>query len=799
MGDGRDRREFGPETAVPRLIGRERELAVMARAVADPPGLVLVEGEAGVGKSRLLHEFLAGAGNRLGRVLVGACPPLREPFTLGPVVDAVRQATDRVAGLRLTALAGALRSLFPEWAADLPAAPEPLDDPSAARHRLFRALAELLDRLGVQVLVVEDAHWADDATLEFLLFLAAGRRPALSLFLTYRPEDVAPDSLLRRLSGRATRARIRLAALDAEDTGRLVSSMLDDEPVSAEFAAFLHAHTDGVPLAVEESVRLLYDRADLVHENGVWLRRDLDELDVPPSIRDAVLERTARLAPAAQAVLRAAAVLAHPAAESALLAVADLDAATFAEGVGGALESGLLREDSHGLLAFRHGFPARAVYETITASERQRYHLRAGLALEQGDRPPAARLARHFREAGRSAEWCRYAEQAAELALSSGDPKTAFTVLHEVLTRGDLPAATVARIMHTIPLYAESTGTRDLVPILRAVHTDPTLTPAERGGVGLHLGRMLYHGGDLEAGSAELERAVPDLADRPVDAAHAMIMLGFPDGTPRPAARHRYWLERAAAVEADPSIPPVHRIALLGDRASALLQLGEVAGWDVAAQLPSRPHSPQEALQVARGYANLGEAAMLWGRYDDARRWSRFAAELAGEHHYTRMRDLLEAMLAHLDWLTGDWQHADPLEDAPHIRRSVAAVDGFLDDTADAEATLRNAMRPGPVEGTRDPGVALARLYLATGRVADALRITEDRVSTVEAKGVWVWAGELAPVRVEALLAAGRAGDAAGLVDRFADGLGDLPALAAHAGLAQSRALLDGSAESFDA
>ena len=104
------------------------------------------------------------------------CPPFRQPCTLGPMTDALRQTAGDIAVMPLSPLAGALRPLIPEWAAVLPPSPEPLEDPGAARYRVYRALAELLVCLRVRLLVTEDVHWADEATLEFLLFLVA-RQP----------------------------------------------------------------------------------------------------------------------------------------------------------------------------------------------------------------------------------------------------------------------------------------------------------------------------------------------------------------------------------------------------------------------------------------------------------------------------------------------------------------------------------------------------------------------------------------------------------------------------------------------
>jgi AAA ATPase-like protein len=125
-----------PAICPPGFTGRARELADLTDALAAPPGMVLVEGEAGIGKSRLILEFMSSPAGRQHRALVATCPPFRRPHTLGPVADALRQVVGDVPGLRLSALAGALVPLFPEWAGSLPPAPEPAEDATAARHRM---------------------------------------------------------------------------------------------------------------------------------------------------------------------------------------------------------------------------------------------------------------------------------------------------------------------------------------------------------------------------------------------------------------------------------------------------------------------------------------------------------------------------------------------------------------------------------------------------------------------------------------------------------------------------------------
>ncbi|MFI5488509.1 ATP-binding protein [Micromonospora echinaurantiaca] len=439
---------------MPRFVGRDRDVAALGEALGRPPAVVLLDGEAGIGKTRLLREFLASSSERGPRALVGACPPLREPYTLGAVVDAVREGVGRVSGLRLSGLAGALRPLFPEWAADLPPAPEPLEDATAARHRLFRAFVELLSRLDVAVLALEDVHWADEATLEFLLFLVSRRPQPVSVVLTYRPEELPPDSLLLRLSSRlpadAHLVRLTLKPLGVDETAAIVSSMLADEYVSAEFAAFLHARTEGVPLAVEESVRLMHDRADLIRQDGAWARRRLDHIEVPPTIRDAVLERVGRLRPDTRTVLYAAAVLADPADYAILDAVTGLPEDRAGARVAEALGCGLLREDGRGQWSFRHSLACRAVYEAIPVQERRAMHLRAGRALADSALPPVAQLARHFREAGEVEAACRYTEQAADLSAQSGDVATSALLLHNLVTTVALPAEPLVRLVTKI-------------------------------------------------------------------------------------------------------------------------------------------------------------------------------------------------------------------------------------------------------------------------------------------------------------------------------------------------------------
>jgi len=803
----------------PGFVGRERELAALNSALAVPPAVVLVEGETGIGKTRLIAEFLKPAAHPPRRVLVARCPPFAQPQTLGPVTDALRQAAPDVRGLRLSALAGALRPMFPEWAADLPPALEPAEDASAARHRLFAALAELLDAQQAGLLVVEDTHWADEATMEFLLFLAtreAAARP-VSLVVTCRPEDVPPGSVLRRLSRLAAGAggrRLVLGPLDPAGTAALVASMLPGASVSEAFTGFLHERTEGVPLAVEESVRLLAERGDVFwHPGGGWARRHLADISVPHSIRDAVLERARRLGPAAVAVLRAAAVLAEPADEALIGAVAGLPAEQTRGGLSAGLECGLA-EEAAGLVRFRHALASQAVYDAVPGPQLRVLHLRAGTALEGVAPLPLARLARHFREAGDTARWRGYGEQAAMVALAAGDEAAAAVLLHALLASGSVPARDVARLAGLLPFSALAENSfGELIGVLRATLEAGVLGPAGEADVRVQLGQALTHIQHWEAGRAELERAIPRLGHDPVARARAMMLLAWPRGTACPAAGHLRWLRRAAGVSVPRGQADELRCAV--DRASALLMLGRQEGWAEAARIPASALTPAARREITRGHLNFGDQALRWGRYAEAERRLVTAAELTGRCQYGRLHDDAVAMRLHLDWFTGNWAglagRAAGLADDPGVhlmtRLEAALVAGLAEAAAGERRRARQRLEwvlthtgpRGQLEYLMEPAAAVARLWLAEGRASEALEVTAAPIGIVAAKGIWVWAADLAPARAAALAAAGRASEAAELAATFTRGLRGRGAPAAWAAAAACRAIIAEAAGQHEA
>ena len=311
----------------------------------------------------------------------------------------------------------------------------------------------------MDVLVLEDAHWADEVTLEFLLFLTSRQRAdGPSLVISYRPEEVDAGSLLLRLTSRlpvgVTGSRIALASVAPGDTASLVSSMLGGEPVSDAFRSFLHERTGGVPWrsrSLSGSCAIARTSSSATGSGSAWRSpssRCRPRSGTPPE------SGWIRLSPAAQQTLRAAAVLAEWSSEAALASTAGLTPEEARAGIAEAADARILSGDERGRWRFRHVLVATAVYEAVARTDRALLHRRAGEALESVDPQPVARLAHHFREAGAAERWARYAERAAAQAMASGDNTTAVVLLVDLLSEAALPPADLARIARTTGLAA---------------------------------------------------------------------------------------------------------------------------------------------------------------------------------------------------------------------------------------------------------------------------------------------------------------------------------------------------------
>ena len=357
------------------LLEREKALACLAtyadEARSGQGRLVLVAGEAGVGKSALVERFTAGLTG--ARCYLGACDGLFTPRPLDAFLD--------IAGQLGAELAGRFQT-------------------SGGRDELFGLLlGELAQAGGLRAVVVEDIHWADEATLDLLRFLARriGSLPVL-LVATYREDELAASYPLRMALGdlavqRCAR-RVDLAPLSAAAVAALsAGSGLD--------AAELHRVTGGNPFYVEEVLRTGLDR-------------------VPRSALDAVLARVARLGPGARDVLHAAALIGAVVEPWLLERTADCPSSVVDELV----DRGMLVADG-AALRFRHEIARRAVVQEVPAHRQPAIHARVLAALLAAGCPDHARLAFHAEAAGDGPAALSHATLAGRQAAELGSHREA--------------------------------------------------------------------------------------------------------------------------------------------------------------------------------------------------------------------------------------------------------------------------------------------------------------------------------------------------------------------------------------
>jgi DNA-binding NarL/FixJ family response regulator len=372
------------------LIGREEQRAALDRAVAAARdgrgGLVLVTGEAGVGKTALVKAVLRESGLL---PLVGTPPaPSSEPY--GPIV-ALFRAFLRAAphGLDATEpLAAHLNILLPE----LGPPPERSDLPT-----LYEAVRRGFVRIAAHrptLVFLEDLHWADEAAIDLLNAVAAGLEQLPLLVIgAYRSDELSRSHPLRRLRLELRRAgRLRelsLEPLDRAGTARLAERTLG-QPPSPALQAILHDRTQGLPFFVEELAGALVAGGRL-HANPDGLTLDPSAtLPIPESVRDAVLLRTGDVTASAGAAQQVAAVAGH---RFALDLVAEL--AGGADGLDELIDRQIVVEAEPGVGAFRHALVREAVYEDIPWGRRRELHRQMATRLEARGGPPSA-IAEHW-------------------------------------------------------------------------------------------------------------------------------------------------------------------------------------------------------------------------------------------------------------------------------------------------------------------------------------------------------------------------------------------------------------------
>jgi DNA-binding SARP family transcriptional activator len=392
------------------FVGREAELALLTerhrRAASGRGQVVLVTGEPGIGKSRLVDELIARlpAHEAKGTTTFRCAPDAQAP--LHPVTTVLQQDPDRwrAAG-RASQLSVTDAALLE---AQLAATDDAEADPGDPPGRLLCAIADVLVAPAGStpaVLVFEDVHWADPATLGVLerLVRQLATEPVLVLMTTRA--DVVPA-----WTALSYAAVVALDRLGAHELDLLTRGLLDDSPPPEGLVALIDERSDGVPLFAEELVLALRDAGTLRRRGGGWELADLPgPLTVPDTLHDLLLARLGQLGPA-RIVAQVGAVLGRRFDRELLDAVAGLDEDVVDEALARLVDAEVLHARGRGASAryvFKHALARDAAYASLERSTRRALHLRAARALEERHPDVVAAeseaLARHLDAAGEDA------------------------------------------------------------------------------------------------------------------------------------------------------------------------------------------------------------------------------------------------------------------------------------------------------------------------------------------------------------------------------------------------------------
>ena len=383
------------------FVGRARELDAL-RSILQPVErgeggrVVLIGGEAGSGKTRLVRELAHEAAESGALVLYGTSDAdVNIPYQ--PFVESleclVRLSDPEALKDCLGTGAGELTRLLPDLALQVGPLPAPLTgDPETQRHRLHSAVGELLarvSRIPPLLVVVDDIHWADAPSLQLLRQLARTAPGARMLLLaTFRDkgEEMRPEfsDALADLARTDAVTGLGLGGLSNEDVAEFVQRSVGvDAP--GELAHTLGELTDGIPFLLCELWRTLVE-ADAVDLSGgsVRLTRPVAELGTPEGVRRVVQHRLSRLPAATTTMLEVAAVAGAQFELSVLDEAVAFDKSTLASAIENAVGSGMIEEVPEPRLAhrFTHELVRRAIYDHLPGIRRAELHLRVGEALE---------------------------------------------------------------------------------------------------------------------------------------------------------------------------------------------------------------------------------------------------------------------------------------------------------------------------------------------------------------------------------------------------------------------------------
>jgi DNA-binding CsgD family transcriptional regulator len=386
------------------FVGRQRELerlrVKLTAAGTGRGSLVLITGEAGVGKSSLVQQFLKAARAEGATALWGACfeGEWRPPYA--PWSEALGQLAASLEPEQLQRYLGAgappLAQLIPQIRVQLPAIPPaaPLS-PNEERYRLYEAIGQFLSSITAEqpvVLALDDLHWADRDSLEVFRYVARfTRRCPLLLIGIYREPDldagrhVALSDILAALQREAGPERLPLRGFNLSEVHSYLRQAAE-QALPQALIQTIHHQTSGNPFYIRELFRHLVEEAKIEQRAGRWTTDfSLSELGIPPGVRQVVARRMARLAPETNTMLRVAAAFTGGFGFYMLPPLTDLPEETLLNSLDEALQAGLIRTlgGRSPRYDFAHAIVRHTLYENMNPDRRARLHRRIAQVLEQ--------------------------------------------------------------------------------------------------------------------------------------------------------------------------------------------------------------------------------------------------------------------------------------------------------------------------------------------------------------------------------------------------------------------------------
>lgn len=519
----------------PELVGRSAEIEGLRQLLQDARQsrgrLALVVGEAGIGKSRLVSQARNHAEHLGLLTLEGHCFEADRNFPFAPLLDALRQlaasrSIDELAR-ELGPSAHVLAQLLPELAGQFGGTGEgaigrPTLDPETEKRRLFDALAQILLRLAAPqadarsttglLLILEDLHWSDETSLDFLLYWVRYLAPQpVLLLLTFRREQTSPSlaHFLTEINRTRFAVEFVLAPLAREHVDAMLRAIFGlQRPVRVEFLDPVYQLTEGNPFFIEEVLKGLIASGEIFIRDGTWDRKAMEELHIPRSVQDAVQRRLELLSPATRRVLALASVIGRRFDFALLQAQSGLSESELLDVMKELLVAELVVEESDEQFAFRHALAREAVYAMLLRRERKAYHRGIAEQLERahsdasGTQPSSlvdlstqavTDLAYHFYRAGVWDKALMYSQRAGEQAQ-----------------RGYAPHKAIEHYTHALQA-AQELSLAPPLPLLRA------------------RGQAYETVGDFEHARADYEQAASaaQLAENGAGQWQSLIDLGF--------------------------------------------------------------------------------------------------------------------------------------------------------------------------------------------------------------------------------------------------------------------------------